>query len=40
MKKIFNSFGIELNDEQENLFEKYYELLLFYNSKLSLAEYA
>lgn len=36
MKKIFNSFGIELSNEQEKLFEKYYELLLFYNSKFNI----
>ena len=36
MKELFLSYGIELNEKQLNRFEKYYELLLFYNSKFNI----
>lgn len=36
MKKLFEEFGININEEQAKKFEKYYELLIFYNSKFNI----
>lgn len=36
MKKYFLEYGIELSDKQLESFEKYYDLLVFYNSKFNL----
>ncbi len=36
MKEIFSSFGIELTQKQQDLFEKYYALLLEYNAKFNI----
>jgi 16S rRNA (guanine527-N7)-methyltransferase len=36
MKEIFLSYGIALSQEEQDLFEKYYELLLFYNQKFNI----
>ena len=36
MKKEFLSFGIEITDSQAEKFEKYYDLLVFYNSKFNI----
>ena len=36
MKKEFLSFGIEITDSQAGKFEKYYDLLVFYNSKFNI----
>lgn len=36
MKKKFLEYGIELSDKQLETFEKYYDLLVFYNSKFNL----
>ncbi len=36
MKKSFLEYGIELSDKQLESFEKYYDLLVFYNSKFNL----
>lgn len=36
MKKYFLEYGIELSDKQIESFEKYYDLLVFYNSKFNL----
>ena len=36
MKNFFKSFGFDLSDGQLNLFEKYYELLTYYNQKFNL----
>ena len=36
MKKLFEKYGILLNSEQEEKFEKYYELLVFYNEKFNI----
>lgn len=36
MRNFFESFGFKLSDEQLELFEKYYEILKFYNEKFNL----
>ena len=36
MKKYFLEYGKELSDKQLESFEKYYDLLVFYNSKFNL----
>ena len=36
MKNIFLSYGIALSQEEQDLFEKYYELLVFYNQKFNI----
>lgn len=36
MKKIFNQYGIALTDSQQDLFEKYYQILIEYNAKFNL----
>ncbi len=36
MKEIFSKYKIELNENQQCLFEKYYSLLLEYNAKFNL----
>lgn len=36
MKKIFENFNINLNEEQLEKFEKYYELLVEYNQKFNI----
>ena len=36
MKKTFEEFNLSLTFEQAEKFEKYYELLLFYNSKFNI----
>lgn len=36
MKKLFESFGIFLTEEQLNKFDKYYDLLVFYNQKFNI----
>ena len=36
MKNIFESFGINLSDEQLNKFDKYYQLLVYYNQKFNI----
>lgn len=36
MKKYFSEYSLTISDEQLNQFEKYYELLLFYNEKFNI----
>ena len=36
MEKLFLSYGINLNDTQKESFEKYYQLLIHYNSMFNL----
>ena len=36
MEKLFLSYGINLNDRQKESFEKYYQLLIHYNSMFNL----
>ncbi len=36
MKNIFSKYGLALTDFQQDLFEKYYSLLLEYNSKFNI----
>lgn len=36
MKKIFLSYGFDLTEKQLNCFEKYYELLIYYNEKFNI----
>ncbi len=36
MRELFSKYGINLTKEQENTFEKYYELLVFYNDKFNI----
>lgn len=36
MKKLFEDFNIFITDEQLNKFEKYYQLLVFYNQKFNI----
>ena len=36
MKEIFLSYGIELTENQLKSFEKYYELLIYYNEKFNI----
>lgn len=36
MKSFFNSYGINLSEKQLLMFEKYYELLIFYNEKFNI----
>jgi len=36
MKNIFESFGINLSEQQLNKFDKYYQLLVYYNQKFNI----
>ena len=36
MKEIFRNYNIELTDIQQEKFEKYYELLIFYNKQFNI----
>ena len=36
MKNLFNQYGIALTDRQQDLFEKYYQILIEYNAKFNL----
>lgn len=36
MKNLFLKYGIKLNNNQEEKFEKYYELLIYYNQKFNI----
>ncbi len=36
MKEIFSSYGVELSQNQQDLFEKYYSLLIEYNSRFNI----
>ena len=36
MKDLFKLYGIELTENQLNRFEKYYDLLIEYNSKFNI----
>ena len=36
MKNLFNKYGIEINDVQLELFDKYYRLLIEYNEKFNI----
>ena len=36
MEKLFDKYGVILNDNQKKKFEKYYELLTFYNEKFNI----
>ena len=36
MKKLFNKFNLDISDIQREKFEKYYELLVCYNSKFNI----
>ena len=36
MEKIFLDYGIKLTEKQAERFEKYYDLLIFYNSKFNI----
>lgn len=36
MKNLFLEYGIDLDKEQQEKFEKYYELLVFYNKKFNI----
>ena len=36
MKNLFNKFNLDISDIQREKFEKYYELLVYYNSKFNI----
>lgn len=36
MKNLFESFGFNITENQLEIFEKYYELIVFYNSKFNI----
>lgn len=36
MRNLFEKFGISISDEQLNKFDKYYQLLVFYNQKFNI----
>ena len=36
MRNLFEKFGIRISDEQLNKFDKYYQLLVFYNQKFNI----
>ncbi len=36
MEELFNSFGLKLEKSQADAFEKYYQLLVFYNEKFNI----
>ncbi len=36
MKELFNKYGVTVTEEQLNKFEKYYELLIFYNNMFNI----
>ncbi len=36
MKEIFSKFGIDLTEKQQQLFEKYYSLLIEYNARFNI----
>ena len=36
MKSLFEKCKIYISEQQQEMFEKYYELLVFYNSKFNI----